>query len=304
VAGSLLRLDRLDEAGELLKSTQEPKVDCFHLQVYRYALAFLQDNQPEMAKTVSASGERWEIQFFYLQARTAAYYGQLRESRELMRRCLLSARKSGQEELGGFFQGLAAESEALLGDPELAKKEAREALARSRVRDVESVGAVALALAQDDKSAQALADDLVKRFRESTLVQRHYVPSVNAQLALSRRDAPKALEYLQAAAPYELGDPDGTNALLPIFLRSQAYLMARQGRQAAGEFQKILDHRAIVLSSPIGALARLQIARAFTMQGDTAKARAAYQDFLNLWKNADSDIPVLKQAKAEYAKLQ
>jgi tetratricopeptide (TPR) repeat protein len=257
-----------------------------------------------MARTVNASGERWEIQFFYLQARTAAYYGRLRESRELLRRVLSSARKSGQEELGGFFQGLAAESEALLGDPELAKKEAKEALARSRVQDVESVGAVALALAQDDNSAQALADDLVKRFHESTLVQTHYVPSVNAQLALNRRDAPKALESLQAAAPYELGDPDGSNALLPIFLRGRAYLMARQGRQAEEQFQKILDHRAIVLSSPIGALARLQIARAFAMQGETAKARVAYQDFLNLWKTADSDIPVLKQAKAEYAKLQ
>jgi DNA-binding winged helix-turn-helix (wHTH) protein/tetratricopeptide (TPR) repeat protein len=215
VAGSLLRLDRLDEAGELLNSTQEPKVDCFHLQVNRYALAFLQDDQPKMAQIVSAAGERWDIQFSYLQAQTAAYYGRMRESRELMRRCLLSARKSDQEQIGWFFGELAAESEALIDDAELAKKEAKGALSRSKVRDVESVGALALALARDDKSAQALADDLVKRFHESTLVQTYYVPSVRAQLALNRMDAAKALEYLQTAAPYELGDNDGSNALLP-----------------------------------------------------------------------------------------
>ena len=304
LAFSLIRLDRLDEARTLMESAEERNAECFHHRVNRYALAFLRDDQPEMVQIANAAEERWDMQFSYIQAQTAAYYGRRRESRELLRLGLLSARNSKQEQLGGFFEALAAESEALTGDAELAKKEAKEALARSKVRDVESVGALALALAHDDKSAQALVDDLVKRFRACTLVQTIYVPSVNAQLALNRMDAPKALEYLRTAAPYELGDPDGSNALLPIFLRGQAFLMARQGREAAAEFQRVLDHRAIVLSAPIGALARLQIARAFTMQGETAKARVAYRDFLNLWKAADSDIPVLKQAKAEYAKLQ
>lgn len=221
-----------------------------------------------------------------------------------MLRALSSARKSKQEELGGLFEELAAQSEALLGDVELAKKETKEALARSRVRSMESIGALALALAHDDVSAESLADDLARRYHDSTLVQTNYVPSVRAQLALDRNDAAKALEYLQAAAPYELGDPDGNDGLFPVFLRGRAYLMARRGREAAMEFHKILDHRGIVWNSPIGALAHLEIARAFNMQGETAKARAAYQDFLNLWKAADPDIPVLKQAKAEYARLQ
>jgi DNA-binding winged helix-turn-helix (wHTH) protein len=304
VVTALIRLNRFDEARALMKSTQERKASCYHLQLAQYSLAFLQNNQPEMSRIANASGERWEIQFSYFQAQTAAYYGRLRESHELLHRALSAAGKSGQEQLGAFYEELAAESEALIGDAELAKREAKDGLARSRVRDIESLGALALALAHDDRSAQSLANDLVNRFHESTLVQANYVPSVEAQLALNRKDGPKALEYLQAAAPHEVGDPDGSNAWFPTFLRGQAYLMARQGREAAAEFQKILDHRGIVLCSSIGALARLQIARAFIMQGETAKARVAYQDFLNLWNTADSDIPVLKQAKAEYAKLQ
>ena len=304
VVGALLRMNRFDEARKMLASTEEQKGDCFHLLMNRYALAFLDDDKAEMARVANVAGEPWEIQFSYLQAQTAAYYGRRRESRELMRRALLSARKSKQQQLVGVFEELAAESEALFGDFEFSRKEAREALARSRVRDIESVGAVALALAHDDKGAESLADDLARRSHESTLVQTSFVPSTRAQLALNRLDAAKALEYLQQAAPYELGDPDGSNALVSIYLRGQAYLIARQGKKAAAEFQKILDHRGIVLNSPIGALAHFEIARAFVMQGETAKARAAYQDFLKLWKAADPDIPVLKQAMAEYARLQ
>ena len=303
LASSLLGLNRFDEARKLIKSTPETKDDCYHMLVNRYELAFLENNKAEMDRIANASAERWDIQFSALQAQTAGYYGRVHESRELMRRAFALARKSNQQELGGYFEELAAASEALIGNTELAKKEANEPLARSRVRDLESVGAVALALAHDEKRAESVADDLIKRSRENTLVQMNYVPLTRAQLALNRLDAAKALEYLQQAAPYELGD-EGSNALLAVFERGQAYLMARQGRDAAAEFQKILDHRGIVWNSPVGALAHLEIARAFSMQGETAKARVAYQDFLDLWKNADSDIPVLKQAKAEYARLQ
>ncbi len=305
VAGALLRLNRFDEARTMILNNAEPKGDCFHQQVMRYALAFLENDKPEMTRIANhAAGGRWDIQFSYFQAQTAMYYGRLRESREMMRQALSSARKSKQEELGGVFEELAAESEALLGEAGLAKEQAKEGLARSRVRDIEIIAAVALALAHDDKDAESLADDLARRFHDSTIVETNYLPSVNAQLAMNRMDPAKALEFLQAAGPYELGDPDGANALFPVFLRGRACLMARQGREAAVEFQKILDHRGIVLNTPIGALAHLEIARAFNMQGETAKARAAYQDFLNLWKTADPDLPVLKQAKAEYARLQ
>ena len=220
-----------------------------------------------------------------------------------MRRVDLSARQSDQKQLGRLFEELAAVSEALFGDAELAKKETRDVLSRSKSRDVEGLGDIALALAHDETGAQSLADDLAKRFPDSTLVQTNYLPSVRAQLALNHMDTQKAVEDLQMTVPYELGCRDGSNPLFPIYLRGQAYLMARRGGEAEAEFQKILEHRGIVLNSPIGALAHLEIARAFTIQGQTAKARVAYQDFLTLWEDADPEIPILKQAKAEYAKL-
>ena len=138
-------------------------------------------------------------------------------------------------------------------------------------------------------------------------MQFNYLPTIRAKLALDRSKPQEALEILKAAAPYELGLPSlsfyNWPNLYPIYVRGEAYLAAHQGREAAVEFQKILDHRGVVLNEPIGALAHLQLARAYSLQGNTTKARAAYQDFLTLWKDADSDIPILKQAKAEYAKL-
>lgn len=304
LVGSLLGLDRLDEARALMKGAGERRADCFHLQFCRYALAFLENNNREMAQIANSSGNQWNMQFSYIQAQTAAYYGRLRQSRELMRRVDLSARQSQQEQLGGLFEEDAAISEALEGNQELAGKEAKDVLSRSRKnRDVEGLGDIALALAHDDRGAQSLADDLDKRFPDSTLIQANYLPSVRARLALNQMDTQKAVEELQKAVPNEMGFADGNNPLLPVYLRGQAHLMARRGREAATEFQKILDHRGIVLFSPIGALAHLQLARAYAMEGETDKARVAYRDFLTLWKDADTDNPILQQAKAEYAKL-
>ena len=286
-----------------MKSAEERKADCFHLHEYQYALAFLEHDNLKMAHIANTSANQWNMQFSYIQAQTAAYYGRLRESRELMRRVDLSARQSEQEQLGGLFDELAAVSEALFGDAELAKKTTRDVLSQTKNRDVEGLGVIALALADDEAAAQSLADDLAKRFPDSTLVQTNYLPSVRARLALNHMDTQKAVEDLQVAVPYELGSASGNDPLFPIYLRGQAYLMARRGSEAAAEFQKILDHRGIVLNSPIGALAHLEIARAFTLQGETAKARIAYQDFLTLWKDADPEIPILKQAKDEYARL-
>jgi eukaryotic-like serine/threonine-protein kinase len=302
--GDLVRLNRFDEARTILKSTEDRKADCFHLQGYRYALAFLQNDKEQMAQIVNSSNDKWNTEFLYLQAQTAAYYGRLRESRELMRRMVLTARGSKREELGGLVEGFVAESEALFGNRGFARKEASEALGRSRGRDVEGVAAVALALAGDDGRAQALADDLAKRFPESTLVQKNYLPSIRAQLALNRMDVARALTNLQMAASYELGDSDGSNALFPVFLRGQTYLAARKGSDAAAEFQKILDHPGTVWSESISALAHLGLARAYVLEREMSKARSGYQQFLALWKDADPDIPILKQAKEEYAKLQ
>jgi eukaryotic-like serine/threonine-protein kinase len=180
-------------------------------------------------------------------------------------------------------------------------------MGRSAGRDVQYGAALALAYAGDDERAQALTDDLSKRFPEDTMVQFNYLRTLRAKLAVCKGNAPEAIKILRAADPYELGQSNSSTynwtVLYPVFVRGEAHLAAHQGSEAAAEFQKILDHRGIVPNEPIGALAHLQIGRAYVMEGDTAKAKATYQDFLTLWKDADTDIPILIAAKSEYAKL-
>jgi tetratricopeptide (TPR) repeat protein len=219
------------------------------------------------------------------------------------------AQQAGQKEKAATYQAAEAVWQAFFGDGPAAKRSATAALQLSNGRDVEYSTAFALALAGDLPRAQSLADDLERRFPEDTSVQFNYLPALRALFALNHSEPAKAIELLQVAVPYELAVPAvDFNAffggLYPVYVRGLAYLAAHQGAEAAAEFQKILNHRGIVVSDPIGALAHLQLGRAYTLQGDTAKAKAAYQDFLVLWKDADPDIPILKQAKAEYAKLQ
>ena len=175
-------------------------------------------------------------------------------------------------------------------------------------RDLQYAAALTLAFAGDTRRARALSDDLAKRFPEDTVARFNYLPTLHAKFALGRGNASEAIESLRVATPYELGQTTssiyGWTALYPVFVRGEAYLATHQGTEAAAEFQKILDHPGVAVNEAIGALAHLQLGRAYAMQDDTAKARAAYQDFLTLWKNADPDIPILKQAKAEYAKMQ
>jgi eukaryotic-like serine/threonine-protein kinase len=199
------------------------------------------------------------------------------------------------------YEAEAAVREALVGNMALAKQQAQAALALSVGRDVEGVSGTALALAGDPAQAKRLGDDLNKRLPEDTIVQIFHLPMIHSAAALQAHDSSKAIEALAAAAPHDLG---GILYLYPAYLRGEAYLAAHQGTAAAAEFQKILDHPGVVVNEPIGALAHLGLARAYAMAGDTAKAKAAYQDFLTLWKDADPDIPILKQAKAEYAKMQ
>ena len=206
------------------------------------------------------------------------------------------------------YYAVSALREALFGEVDRARQQAtsREA---TFDRDGKDYGvALAHAYAGDTDQAQALADDLGKRFPEDTIVQFNYLPTLRAKVALLRSNPRQALETLRVAAPYELGLPAieyyNWPNLYPVYLRGEAYLAVRRGSEAAAEFQKILDHRGVVLNEPIGALAHLQLGRAYTLSGDTAKAKAAYQDFITLWKDADPEIPILKQAKAEYAKLQ
>jgi predicted Zn-dependent protease len=219
------------------------------------------------------------------------------------------AQQADHREKAAGFETRAALWEAFYGDKLTAKSTAMAALALAKNREVQYGAALALALAGDSSHAQTLTNDLETSFPEDTSVKFNYLPTVRGFLALNHGDPAKAIKLLQAAVPYELGQPRSTQtgffgALYPIYARGQAYLAASQGAEAASEFRKILDHAGIMIGDPIGVLAHLQLGRAYAMQGDATKATAAYQDFLTLWKDADPDIPVLQQAKTEYAKLQ
>ena len=196
----------------------------------------------------------------------------------------------------------AAVRESLVGNRAEAIRRAIAASQSFNGQFPEYSAALAFAFAGDASRAEAHADELAKRFPEDTLVQFNFLPAVRAEIAVSRNDPSKALEVLQAAAPYELGS-FFIYPLYPVYVRGEAYLAAHRGSEAAAEFQKIIDHAGIVANQPIGALAHLGLARAYVLEGDQAKGRLAYQDFLNLWKDADPDSPILKQAKAEYTKL-
>ena len=235
--------------------------------------------------------------------------GQLQRAGGMSRRAVELAQQAGQRERAAVFETAAAVWEALFGNLSAARQKANEALELSKGRDVEYGAAFALAVAGDSSQAQALANDLEKRFPEDTSVQFSYLPTLRALLALDRSEPSHAIEVLQTATPYELAVPGIDyyfffGGLYSAYVRGEAYLAAHQGSEAAAEFQRILDHPGIVLSDPIGALAHLDLARAYVLEDDTANAKAAYRDFLTLWKDADPDIPVLRQAKAEFAKLQ
>jgi eukaryotic-like serine/threonine-protein kinase len=300
-----LRLNRIEEAHATAEEAEEKKIDSPTLHRRLYLLAFSQNDTAGMAQQVAWSSGKPGVEDVLLsyEADTAAFSGQLGKVREFSGRAVASAERAQEKEAAAGYETDAALREALFGNQAEARQRAASALHLSTGRDVQYGAALALALAADVTRAQALADDLGKRFPEDTIVQFNYLPTLYAQLAVSRGDASKAIDLLQVAAPYELGDAR-TGILCPVYVRGDAYLASHRGSEAAAEFQKILDNRGVVINEPIGALAHLQIGRAYAAQGDTAKAKAAYQDFLTLWKNADLDIPILVAAKAEYARLQ
>jgi hypothetical protein len=220
-----------------------------------------------------------------------------------LRRACDSAQRSDEKETAAAYEAEGAAREALAGNMGQAKQQAQAALALSDGKSVEAMSAIALGMAGDANQATRLATDLAKRFPEDTIAQSEYLPMIHAVTALEGGNAAKAIEALAPAAQYELGSIGGVT-LYPIYLRGEAYLAAHQGSAAAAEFQKIVDHPGIRPNFAEHSLAELGLGRAYVMTGDDAKARTAYQDFLSLWKDADPDVPILKQARMEYAKLQ
>jgi tetratricopeptide (TPR) repeat protein len=310
LAGNYVYLLRLGEAEKTLLLASKRKLETSDSWVLPYEIAFLKGDEAGMERAKAAGQARSALDagIPYYEAFTSAYYGRLQHSRAMSQRAVDFAQQSGQQERAALFDAGAALREAFFGNAPEARRSATAALKFSKDREVEYGAAFAMALIGDSVRAQTLTDDLEKRFPEDTCVKFDYVPELRALLALNRNDPAKAIELLQIASPYELGAPRSSfhaiyGVLYPVYVRGEAYLALHQGAQAVTEFQKILDHPGIVSNDPVGALARLQIGRAYAMSGAPAKAKTAYQNFLSLWKDADPNIPVLQQAKAEYMKL-
>jgi tetratricopeptide (TPR) repeat protein/predicted Ser/Thr protein kinase len=308
LVNAYLFLNRLEEARTTAEEAQAKNLDSPYLRINLYALAFLQNDAAGMAQQVAWAAGKSGVEDALLEgeADTAAYSGRLAKARGFSRQAVASAERAEEKETAAGYEADAAVREALFGNEAEARQRVAAVLALSTGRDVKYGAALALALAGDAHRAQVLADDLGKRFPEDTIVQFNYRPTIHAQFALDRNDTSRAIEALQAATPYELGLPGTgsfTPGLYPVYVRGDAYLAGHQGIEAAAEFQKILGNRGVVQNESIGVLSHLGLARAYVMQGDTAKAKAAYQNFLTLWKDADPDIPIFIAAKSEYAKL-
>jgi len=315
-----LAVQRYDQTRQVIREAQARNVDDFILHNASYALAFVAGDSGVMAEQQKwfASKPDFENVGLALDSDTEAYAGHLRQARELTRRAVDSAVRADNKENGAVALAIAAQWEAAAGNSAAARQKAADALKLAPAsQGAQSEAAVAFAMAGDAARAESLAQDLKKRFPLDTRVQSLWLPAIEAHLALDKKNPAAAIDDLQAASSYELGQVPFVNnisCLYPVYVRGEAYLAAAQGREAAAEFQKILDHSGIVWNCWTGALAHLGVARANaaqlkTLQGaeaDAARVRAlrAYKDFLALWKDADPDVPILKQAKAEYAKLQ
>jgi eukaryotic-like serine/threonine-protein kinase len=307
VMGAQLSLNLLDEAKATYAEACAQKLDGRYVRQTFYWLAFLRSDVAQMdeqlAWAVGKPGD--EDALLSLQSDTEAYYGRLSKARDFTRLAVNSAVRAKSDETAALWQVNSALREAELGNTASAKQGVTSALGLSTGRDVDVIAAFTLARAGDNARAKAMVVELEKNYSTDTLMKLYWLPAIDAAMELNQDNASQALKDLEIARPYELGGAGTTvNYIYPAYLRGQAYLLAHNANAAAAEFQKLLDHRGIVLNFVTGALAHLQLGRAYAMSGDTAKAKTAYQDFSALWKDADSGIGALSQAEMEYANLQ
>jgi tetratricopeptide (TPR) repeat protein len=304
-------LNRLDEAEAVYKQAEDRRLESEELLAARYQLAFLKGDTTQMARLVSdAFGKPGtEDPLLAVRADTEAWQGKLKSAREMTPRAIDSAQHNDAKETAATYQTTAGLREVESGNRDQALADARAALKLAPNRDVRSIAALVLARAGDTAAAEKLVAELDQEFPLDTIVQTYWLPNIGAALYLQRKNPSHAIELLQVASPIELGQPTNLTVFLcPVYLRGEAYLMQRDGKAAAAEFRKFIDHWGVVGNFPWGAAARLGLARAYAIDATKdddvrVKARATYQDFLTLWKDADSDIPLLREAKAEYARL-
>ena len=301
-------LNNLDEARAKYEQAVAHKVDNPFLHGNRYGAAFLENDAAEMQRQVDAAmGKPGEDVLLSFASDTEAFYGRLGGARRLSQRAIESARGSESKETAAAWRMNAALREAEFDNMARSRQEIAPALAEGPTRDVSVLAALAFSRIGDINSAERMARDLAERFPLNTAINRYWLPAIYASIEIRRDNLAKALEDLRTTSLYELGSPlpqfEVGGSLYPVYIRGQIYLSLHQGKEAAAEFQKFLEHRGVALNSPLGALARLQLGRAYALQDKTVQSRAAYQDFFRLWKDADPDIPILIAAKAEYAKL-
>jgi tetratricopeptide (TPR) repeat protein len=308
LVGLYAALDRLDDAKAKYKEAVEHKVDNPFLHGNRYGVAFLDSDTAEMKRQIAAaSGKPGEDILLSFASDTEAFYGHLNGARELSKRAAESARRDGSTETAAAWQMDAALREAEFNDIARSRQDIAAALAAAPTRDVDILAALALARIGDADRAKHMADDLAERFPLNTVINHYWLPAIYASIEIGRGDPAKALDILQTTEPYELGTPlpqfQVGGSLYPVYLRGVAYLSLKKGKEAAAEFRKFVDQRGVAVNCPLAALARLQLGRAYVLAGDSIKARGSYQEFFALWKDADPDLPVMRQAKAEYQQI-
>ena len=307
---NLIYLNDLRGAENAVHTAAERNLDQARMATLRFDLAYMKGDAAAMRREVELSQAHPETQDWMLdrQAFAEASEGRLKNAINLSRQAVALALQGGRREQAAVFETRPALWEAFFENPIEAKRTATTALALASNREVNYGGALALALSGDSTHAEKIGNDMEKRYPEDTSVRFSYLPVISAAVAVQHGDPLKAIDALQASVPYEMGSPRSSQtayfgSLYPVFFRGEALLAAHQGAEAANEFQKILSHRGIMIGDPVFVLAHLGLARSYALSGESAKARAQYEEFFALWKNADSDVPVLKRAKAEYGSL-
>ncbi len=299
-----LALNRFAEAKAVFEDAVAQGRDDTGIHIGLYILAFLEANREAMQRQVDwVKGKPGEGLMLSLQAAAAEYSGKLQEAGKLQQRSMQLARRLGRVENAATTAASQALAEAAVGNHQNARRQAEAALAIAPASNVQQIAALALAWSGNVARAQALADDLGQRFPTDTLLNARALPTIRAASEIQRGNPARAVELLEMASLYELGGGSGNLGRASIYTRGQAYLRLGKGDEAALEFQKILDHPGLAALGPLRPLAHLGLARARALASDTLGARRAYQDFLALWKDADPDIPILQEAKAEYAQL-
>jgi serine/threonine protein kinase/tetratricopeptide (TPR) repeat protein len=302
-----IALNLLDEASATFQQALKQKLDAGYLRLWMYYLALLRNDRADMEQQVAwGTGKPGdEDPLLSAQSDTEAYYGRLIKAREFSSRAVNSAKHADAKETAALWEANAALREAEFGNSALARNDVATALALAPGRDVEVLSALAYARAGNILPSQELVDKLNKEFPTNTLVQIYWLPVIRAAIELDRKDSSQAIELLQTPMSYDLAEPTPLQLgpMYPAYLRGEAYRQEHRGKEAASEFQKILDHRGVVVNFPLGAVAHLGLARAYALEGEVPKSGAAYRELFTLWKDADPDIPILKEAEAEYAKL-